>query len=449
MKDPEKIISKNAIYLILLFIYTIQGIILSFFMGSLSVFLVERGALLSSVAIVHLSALPFSFKLLFAPFLDIYYFKSFGKRKSYIVPANYILAGVLLFLSYEIEDLIAKIDVKILTFFGVLSIFLLALQDIAADGMGADVFKGDESIYASLPQNIGISLGSIFSSHVLVQLNSKKFCNLYIFSQEKNEGLLSLSLFLCIVGVSLFIVNIYIHIFLKEMKVSEEIEKITLKERIYSMKIFFKDKSLLSFLGFLILLKFTFSFLDSTFKLQLIKKGFPKEDLANIFALLLIVGMLFQVSLPKFLKKTSEMNLLYFSIGFKFLENFMALILLENFTNDNYYSTFFWFFLIFICFASQIHYNISFGIMGSFYNRISQVFFEGFEATCIAFLSSFGNLSKRVTDFISLSIIEKFDFRILVVIGWIFGGVALYMIRPKILNLEKKVLKESNDKKNE
>jgi len=425
----------------------IQGIIFSFYLGTLPVFLIEKGALLSDIAIIHLSALPFSFKLIFAPFLDIYYSNSFGKRKSYIVPANYFLSFILIGLSFDIEDLIASQQLKFLTFFGILSIFLLAIQDIAADGMGADIFIGEKSIYASLAQTIGISLGTLISSHVLVQLNSKTFCNRFFYFEEKNEGILKISHFLCFLGVSLFLVNLYIHKFLNEAKVSQEKERISLKESILSMKAFFLNPSLICFLCFLIISRFTFCFLDSSFKLQLIQKGFPKEDFSNIFLLMLFAGIFFQTLLPKFLKKTSEIKLFYFVTFCKLLENVISLILIETYSNEYHNSYIFWCFLILVCATSHLHHNISYGIMASFYNRISHTFFSGFEATSIAFLTSFGNFGKRMTDVLSLSIIEKFDFKVLVVTGWLMGGGFLLFVRQKILDLENRMSKEIDKRK--
>jgi PAT family acetyl-CoA transporter-like MFS transporter 1 len=55
------------------------------------------------VELLALVNLPFSFKLFTAPMIDTFYFKNFGKRKSYIVPLHFIIAGAFFFLSFFIN----------------------------------------------------------------------------------------------------------------------------------------------------------------------------------------------------------------------------------------------------------------------------------------------------------------------------------------------------------
>ena len=443
MRSNQSQISEDLAYYTLIFLYMIQGITLSFFVGTLPVFLVEKGVLLSEIAVLYMLSIPFSLKLLFAPFLDVYYSNSFGKRKSYIVPVNYILSLILIGLSFEINAIIDSKNVKLLTFFGVLCIFLLALQDIAADGLGADVFKAEKSIYASLPQSIGIGLGSFLSSFVLIKLNSKTFCNYYLFSSERNEGILKISHYICFVGVLLFLMNIVIHTTLKEERKNDEEEekskKITLKEKIFSMKIFFTDKRLLCFICFLFLNKFTFSFVDAGFKLRLVQKGFPKEQLSNIFSILLLCGLIFQSFIPKLLKKTSEIKLFYWFFLIKLVENLMTFTILENYHIEHNNSNIFFLFLISTSLINQIQYNVAYTILGSLYNKISRTFEKGFEGTSIAFLTSIGNLGKKSTDIFALSIMDKHNLITLALSGWVFGGTLLILLRKKILELEKNV----------
>jgi MFS transporter, PAT family, solute carrier family 33 (acetyl-CoA transportor), member 1 len=38
--------------------------------------------------------LPFSLKVLWSPFVDLYYFKSFGRRKSWIIPMQVVVREI-------------------------------------------------------------------------------------------------------------------------------------------------------------------------------------------------------------------------------------------------------------------------------------------------------------------------------------------------------------------
>ena len=439
MASLNSSLSNNFIYIILLFLYTIQGVFVNFYAITLPVFLVEKGASLSDVAILHLAVLPFSMKVLFAPFLDSYFSNSFGKRKTYIVPFNYILSILLLVLSFRVEALIETKQLEVLTLFGLLCIFILSIEDIAADGLGATVFIGEKSIYASMAQTIGISIGAIFSSNVLVQLNSKKFCNSYIFNEEHDEGLLKISHFIGFFAVLLFIVNVIIHKFMKESQGDEPKAVVSLKETICSMKVFFVDRSLLCFMVFLLLNKLTYSFLDSSFKLKLIQKGFPKEGISNILTFCLIFALFLHNFLPKLVCRYSEMKLFYWFFMLRLLENIISLILIENYSAELYNSNIYWFFIVLVSLITNIHQNTSHGLLGSLFNKITCSLVLGFEGTSIAFMNSVGNFGKRSTDILSLSIIEKYDFIVLVVMGWVLGWAFLLLVRKKLMGLEEKI----------
>ena len=144
--------------------------------------------------------------------------------------------------------------------------------------------------------------------------------------------------------------------------------------------------------------------------------------------------------LPKLLKKTSEIKLFYLFCLVKLFENIISLILITVYCKETYDSFIFWIFLVLSCTIIHLHHNVCYGILGSFYYKITQNFQKGFEGTSIAFMASIGNIGKRTSDYISLSIVEKFDLIVLVGGGWIIGGGMLWIIRNKLLNLEKKLI---------
>jgi MFS transporter, PAT family, solute carrier family 33 (acetyl-CoA transportor), member 1 len=49
---------------------------------------------------------PFSLKLLWAPIVDAWYSKRFGRRKTWLIPVQYSIAFVMILLSYYINDII-------------------------------------------------------------------------------------------------------------------------------------------------------------------------------------------------------------------------------------------------------------------------------------------------------------------------------------------------------
>ena len=76
-------------------------------------------------------ALPFSFKIITAPLLESYYFESIGKRKTWIIPLQLILGGLIFTLSFSIDEfmdfpLMLKPNVNVLAAAGFIIIFLVS-----------------------------------------------------------------------------------------------------------------------------------------------------------------------------------------------------------------------------------------------------------------------------------------------------------------------------------
>ena len=101
----------NVLSCVLLFsLYIIQGFIWGYFYA-IKLILMEKGASYSQLSLMSLISLPFSFKWLMSPIVDTYFSESFGKRKSFIVPTQYLVSGLLFLLSYHIESLIANNEI--------------------------------------------------------------------------------------------------------------------------------------------------------------------------------------------------------------------------------------------------------------------------------------------------------------------------------------------------
>jgi hypothetical protein len=75
--------TKNILLLVIL--YLLQGVPLGLSFGSIP-YLLKSKLNYSDLALFSLSSYPYSLKLLWSPIVDSLYFKSFGRRKSWIVP---------------------------------------------------------------------------------------------------------------------------------------------------------------------------------------------------------------------------------------------------------------------------------------------------------------------------------------------------------------------------
>lgn len=124
---------------VLMFLYILQGIPLGV-AGSVPMLLQSRGVSYKDQAIFSFVFWPFSIKLLWAPLVDSLYFSSFGRRKSWLVPIQYLIGVFMMVLSYQVDNLIGNekngggVSVYFLTFIFFMLNFLAATQDIAVDG---------------------------------------------------------------------------------------------------------------------------------------------------------------------------------------------------------------------------------------------------------------------------------------------------------------------------
>ena len=91
MKDKSSV-------LLLVFLYVLQGIPLGL-AGSMPMVLQNTGITYKQQAVFSLVFWPFSLKLLWAPIVDSVYFKSLGRRKTWLIPTQYLIGIFMLVLS--------------------------------------------------------------------------------------------------------------------------------------------------------------------------------------------------------------------------------------------------------------------------------------------------------------------------------------------------------------
>jgi len=125
---------------LLTFLYVLQGIPLGLG-GSIPMLLQSRKVSYKDQAKFSFIYWPFSIKLLWAPLVDSLYINWFGRRKTWLVPTQYLIGVFMLVLSTRIDALLGKeadseahVDILTLTAVFFCLNFLAATQDIAVDG---------------------------------------------------------------------------------------------------------------------------------------------------------------------------------------------------------------------------------------------------------------------------------------------------------------------------
>ena len=171
----------NMIILILL--YTLQGIPMGLH-SSLPLIMKERGVSYEGLSLFSLVSLPFSMKLLWAPLVDSCYFKSIGRRKTWLIPVQLLTGVVMIIGANYIDSLMGnnnkQPEIVLLSSYFFLLYFLMATQDIAVDGWALTMLSKDNVGYASMCNSIGQSLGIFLANQGFIALSDESWCSRWL-----------------------------------------------------------------------------------------------------------------------------------------------------------------------------------------------------------------------------------------------------------------------------
>lgn len=218
--------------LTLLILYLLQGVPMGL-CGSIPLILKEKGASYESLSLFSLVTVPFSMKILWAPFVDSYYIAKLGRRKSWLIPIQ-LICGILMIIgsssvkTWLREDETDNVDHNDLAigsltcfFFGLY--FLMATQDIAVDGWALTMLSRDNVGYASTCNTIGQALGFFLANQAFIALSDKRWCHRFL---GYSTSLVSLSSFMTFWGIVFIVVTLIVWLFKTEILVEEKCDGI-------------------------------------------------------------------------------------------------------------------------------------------------------------------------------------------------------------------------------
>ncbi|TFK11186.1 Membrane primary amine oxidase [Platysternon megacephalum] len=311
--------------LLLLFLYVLQGIPLGL-AGSIPLILQSKNVSYKDQAFFSFVFWPFSLKLLWAPLVDAVYFKSFGRRKSWLVPTQYILGFFMMYLSTQVDFLLGDVegkspDVVALTVTFFLFEFLAATQDIAVDGWALTMLSRENVGYASTCNSVGQTAGYFLGNVLFLALESASFCNTYLRFQPQPKGIVTLSDFLFFWGAVFLITTTLVALLKKENKEvtpsKEETKGIT-----DTYKLLFSIVRMPAVLTFCILIltaKVGFSAADAVTGLKLVEEGVPKEHLALLAVPIVPLQIILPLIISKYTAGPQPLNTFYKAMPFRLL----------------------------------------------------------------------------------------------------------------------------------
>ncbi|CAN6653684.1 hypothetical protein TRVA0_026S01948 [Trichomonascus vanleenenianus] len=268
-------------FFVLVGLYLLQGIPVGLAFGSVP-FLLKSKLSYGQVGLFTLASYPYSLKLLWSPIVDAIYSKQFGRRKSWIVPIQFVSAFVLIWLGRNIEPYMeqAEHNLGAITVFFFLLVFLCATQDIAVDGWALTLLSQQSLSYASTAQTIGLNTGYFLSFTVFLAFNSHEFANKYFRESPSEIPLLSLSQYLTFWGLMYLIVTIFVGLFKHEERTKHDEGTSGIMHVYRSMYRVLKLHNIQMLIAVHLVSKFAFQANEAVTNLKLVEKGFSKEDMA-------------------------------------------------------------------------------------------------------------------------------------------------------------------------
>ncbi|OXA62055.1 Acetyl-coenzyme A transporter 1 [Folsomia candida] len=303
---------------ILLFLYTLQGVP-GGLAGSIPLLLQARGSNYSDQAIFSLVTWPFNLKLLWAPLVDGIYWKRMGRRKSWLVPVQYLIGVTLLFLSFHVDSLIDSLEIMVLTALMFFLNLLIATQDVVVDGWALTLLKRENVGLATTCNAVGLKIGRFIGYGLFINLASPDFSNKYLRTVPKSDvGVVTLSGFMFAWSIIYFVCTTLTFFCKKEKDADPEIEHAEVDE----------DK------GNKIILAFAASVLDD---LKQVEAGLSKEILAQLSVPLVPLGLLITVLITKWTSGLRPMSLFRNTYGLTLLSAgiLAAMVPVTSFLSNN------------------------------------------------------------------------------------------------------------------
>uniref|UniRef100_A0A2S2QP89 Acetyl-coenzyme A transporter 1 n=1 Tax=Sipha flava TaxID=143950 RepID=A0A2S2QP89_9HEMI len=182
-------------FILLLLLYTMQGFPIGLTSAIPILLQSMKDVSYQDQALFSLVIWPFSLKLLWAPLVDALYVRKIGRRKSWLLPVQYLLGSCLLYMSNDIDTLFPKTDkpnIMTWTYMFFITNILAATQDIVIDGWALTILNKKNLDHTSTCNTTGQTIGVMLGSMVPILLTSEDFCNKYLWVEPETGGVVSI-----------------------------------------------------------------------------------------------------------------------------------------------------------------------------------------------------------------------------------------------------------------
>ncbi|XP_060852728.1 acetyl-coenzyme A transporter 1-like [Rhopalosiphum padi] len=300
---------------ILLVLYTMQGIAgLGFYTGVAILMQTNKHITYKDQALFSIVTWSYSLKMIWAPLVDAFCIQKMGRRKSWLIPVQYLIGGCFIYIGNNINEWLPeteKPDVLKLFYAFFFVQILVATQDIVVDGWALTMLKKNNVVYASTCNGVGAPLGIMMGSFFLVLFTSENFCNKYLRFTPVTGGILTKEyLFYCL-AVLFILITTLILIFKKEKEYRSEENYIKLNVIQSYLLIWdiLKKPSIRVLMTALLTAEIGFATTEqSLLILKLIETGVPKHNIMVINSSTYIVNIITPIIISKYTSGPKPMS---------------------------------------------------------------------------------------------------------------------------------------------
>jgi MFS transporter, PAT family, solute carrier family 33 (acetyl-CoA transportor), member 1 len=226
---PKKrlVYSRPLVISMFFLLYIYQGMLFGL-SAAISLLLKDKGLADADLSWQALASSPFYLKFLAAPFMDVFYFKQVGKRMSWILPISAISAVIYLLYAESVPHWLANARsadgltnsdyVFSLAAFTFTQFVLVAVQDVAIDGMVCEILNEEDFEKGTLMQTLGQTIGPFLCCNILILLLSPEFSKKHF---GMDSPLISLSKFFWFLSVFIIASSIFAFFTMKESKATQ------------------------------------------------------------------------------------------------------------------------------------------------------------------------------------------------------------------------------------
>ncbi|KAI5711384.1 hypothetical protein M8J76_005034 [Diaphorina citri] len=386
---------------ILFLLYLLQGVPLGL-CAAIPMILQNKHVTYKDQAGFSFTTWPFSLKLLWAPIVDSVYNPRIGRRKTWLIPTQYLIGLFMLVLSYHISDWLEQTtpNIPFLTFVFFCLNFLAATQDIAVDGWALTMLKRVNVSHASTCNSVGQTAGYFLGYVVFMAFESADFCFLFFW------------------GVTFLVVTTLVGLFKGEHPVEKTVAHsdpdLNIVDSYKLLGSILRLPSIQKFALVLLTCKIGFSASDAITSLKLIEAGVPKEKFAIMAVPLVPLQIVLPLLLSKYTMGARPMDIYIRAIPYRLAFNFIGafFVLVTPYflspssphTLPNYY----YIILLFTFCIHQVSLYAMFVASMAFFARVAD---PGVGGTYMTLLNTLANLGGNWPNTVALWLVDSLTWK--------------------------------------